>query len=259
MNDPTVTAIHYRLEFADGVVFSPPEGSLTAEMADFNLLLVGQSITLTPHQHFATREAARAAADPAMRSWAVEMNIRLGFTEAQVKYDRTDLVDRRPTPGLIVLQAESSVSTWVVADATLVRGLNRYPPPPDDQFVLSPDVESLWARYVNYKKGREPLLSMAYFTFTMLTLGGSGRPDAATRLNVEESVLRKLSELSSTRGDLMTARKSSPDWRPLSDTENVWLTTAIPRLILQLGYAATGTAPERVTMASLPSLSPRAS
>lgn len=100
---------------------------------------------------------------------------------------------------------------------------------------------------------------MAYFVFTVLTPRKDGRRAAAVRLNIQEEVLRKLSELSSTHGDALTARKASAVAIPLTSSENAWLTAVVPRLILQLALSGTGPTSTALTLADLPNLNAPAS
>jgi len=44
---------------------------------------------------------------------------------------------------------------------------SNFPAVPTD-FIADRDVVSLWNRYEGFKDGREPLASMAYFSFTLL-------------------------------------------------------------------------------------------
>jgi hypothetical protein len=98
-------------------------------------------------------------------------------------------------------------------------------------FVVSPDVETLWHRFCLYRADKEPLLSMAYFNLTVVKMAGGGRKSSAVNLNIEEKVLRKIGELTSKRGDAGTARKMSVDTQPLTDKESAWLVTAITSII----------------------------
>jgi hypothetical protein len=256
MNDPHVVAVRYRLELDEWVRYDPPNSVLAFKRGDFDVTLAGQRVTLVPNVHFATREAARAAAESIIRAWELEASLELRVTGLRMVYERTEIVDRLPTPGVVDVSAETTGGGTICATGGVVRRVNDYPPAPHPDFLMTPDVETLWRRYIGFREGREPLPSMAYFCSTVL-LAGKDRRAAARRLNVDERVLSKLGELSSTRGDLLSARKA--DALPMAITEAEWLDTAVRKLILQLARSAMGPPTTRLSMADLPTLPERAS
>jgi hypothetical protein len=138
--------------------------------------------------------------------------------------------------------------------AVVIRHVDRYPPPPTAGFEVSLDVDTMWRRYLGYLSGRQPLLATAYFAFTMVVAAHDGRPQAAKRYNIDETVLSKLSHLSSTRRDDMSARKIKGKRQPLSSAEHTWFHETIPLLILQFGLSARSPAARRLSMADLPKL-----
>ena len=85
------------------------------------------------------------------------------------------------------------------------------------------------------------------------------RRAAASRYNIELSVLAKLGELTSERGDLTEARKTpvTGQPKPLSRLERKWIEAAVRMLIRRSGeYAATSgpAALPLLTMDDLPPL-----
>ena len=104
---------------------------------------------------------------------------------------------------------------------------SQYPPPPV-AFHVTPEVEVLWDRFNRYIEQKEPLLSMAYFCLTLLERGD--RKAAAQAYNIDYSLLRKLGELTSTRGDNATARKATVT-KQLSGDEKSWIEQAIKSII----------------------------
>ena len=71
-----------------------------------------------------------------------------------------------------------------------------YPSPPSMGLKPTPDVESMFHRYVGFREGREPLTTMAYFCLTVLeasTGKRSGkRAAAAKRYGMCQEVLKQL-------------------------------------------------------------------
>ena len=78
------------------------------------------------------------------------------------------------------------MSVKETVSAVLIRHVDGYPPPPTAGFEVSPDVDTMWRRYLGYRDGREPLLAMAYFVFTMVTAAHGRRSQAASRYNIDE-------------------------------------------------------------------------
>jgi hypothetical protein len=94
---------------------------------------------------------------------------------------------------------------------------------------------------------------MAYFVLSYLQVPAGGRKAAARVLMIDDTILGKIGELSST-GDLSTARKvpKNVPLRPLSGPETSWLEEAVKLLILRCGELASGATPSLATMAQLP-------
>jgi hypothetical protein len=82
------------------------------------------------------------------------------------------------------------------------------------------------------------------------------RKDAAQLLNVDEAVLRKLSELAATVGDIASARKIDSQWqqRSFTSSEIAWLEAGVSALVRQVAAIAAGGTPCRLTVATLPQL-----
>jgi hypothetical protein len=114
----------------------------------------------------------------------------------------------------------------------------------------------MWHRYVGYLEQHEPLQSMAYFCFTVLEWSAGGGKNklkkAGKKYNMNEKVLKKLSELSSTRGDEKTARKAAP-LAPLSPKEVEWIKAAILVIIRRVGELKSSSL-QLIEMGDLPDL-----
>ena len=197
--------------------------------------------------HFADRQAARAAVDLIARAWEIMIAFDVGVPDFELNYEKTEVVDRAPTPGTMVVQLEGIAATIVFGRPTVVRSLHRYQGAPDPTFQFTLDVELLWQRFRMYKEGREPILSMAYFALTVIEGLAGGRPPSAIAFNIEEDVLRKIGELSSTRGDSLTARKCPHSEHPLQVNEQAWLEEALKKVILQVGRSGAAPASTRLT------------
>jgi hypothetical protein len=202
--------------------------------------------------HFATEEQARTAVEPFLQSWEIDVALTYGKREVKFAFKQVHLVDRNPPPGSpVTATATGTVRAWGCATAHVTMGT--YPPAPIN-FSADPDVVSLWTRFEGFKNGREPLASMAYFCYTLLTYRHRNVDDASKSLGVDKAVLKKLSELGTNRGDLTTARKMTLALRPFTSGEAAWLDGAIRALIRRVGEIASGSSPLQLTMDQLPRL-----
>ena len=99
-----------------------------------------------------------------------------------------------------------------------------------------------WQTYRN--GGGERLLRMAYFVLTVLLNAAGGLEKAASAFAVDRDILKKLGELTSTRGGAMTARKveRGSTLKDLSGPEAQWVDDLVRRLVIRLGERASGAA-----------------
>lgn len=252
MNDPHVSAIRYHLELGKGYDYVPPTDGQSFTLGDFDFTIKGSDITVKPRIHFADRDSVRAAVEPHIRAWELEAGIRLHIPRLQIVYQGTDVIDRAPTQGVNELNVESITSAMTSDNVILIQRIAEHPPPADRDFTITPDVETMWQRYVGYLEGREPLLSMAYFCYTFLAPGKKGHIMASKRLNTEKEVFKKLSELSSTRGDALSGRKANLPH--LTSEEYGWVDQTVRALIIQLAKSTSGPSADRLKMTDLPNL-----
>jgi hypothetical protein len=259
MNDPHVVWLRYRLETTESLGFQDPD-PIEGTTDTFDWRLDGGELTLNMKQYFASVEEARETVGGFLRSWELDVGLQQGRESVFFKYIDAEMIDRNPPPPDSQQVIQASVGSVPIGTGTASIHVTRndYPPPPA-QFAASPDVESLWHRYQGYVEGREPLLAMAHFCLTMLESGfrGNRRLAAAAKYRIHRSVLRKLGELTSQRGDEKTARKGGRPFAPLTPSEENWTQSTIKVIIRRVGeHDARGTAAELpvITMKDLPSL-----
>jgi hypothetical protein len=252
MRDPHVEALFYTLRHAENVLFlDPPPLYFDGEM--FRASLDGGTLRVDMLQHYSSIREARDAVDPFVHAWELQEEL-LGTTRGiRFAFDSADVVDRSPPgPGAsTVLDVHSSVHGHSVTTVTLQVNRTAYPLPPHE-FVVTPDVETMWGRFSGYLEGREPLQAMCYFCLTVLETSAGDRRKAARFYNVDFALLKLLGDLSSNRGDVRSARKADAAETPLNDTEKHWLEAALRRLIGRVGEIAAGKHVDRLTMSDLP-------
>jgi hypothetical protein len=250
MRDPHVEILDYDVQ-TTWSFGNPP--ALQWQGPAFELTLDKALLRVEMRSHFATIEEARSAVELFLQSWEIDVGLTSGSREMTFVFRNARVVDRNPPPpgpiatGTVTTSGRASVS--VAAQVTR----KTYPTVPTN-FTAVPDVVSLWTRFEGYKTGREPMASMAYFCFTLLK-DRYGNVDAASKaLSIERDVLKKLSELSTNRGDISTARKMTANLTAFTAEETQWLDTVVRALIRRVGEIASGHLPLQITMKDLPKL-----
>jgi hypothetical protein len=202
--------------------------------------------------HLTTVEQARAAVEPLLQTWEIDIALTRGQREMTFAFKQAHLVDRNPPPPGSTVTATATAAGRASVSAT-GQGIRKTYPVVPTNFRAVPDVVSLWTRFEGFKNGREPLASMAYFCFTLLK--SNGNIDVISKaLAVDTAVLKKLSELSTNRGDVSTARKMTRQLTPFTSAETQWLDAGIRALIRRVGEIASNHSPLRLTMKQLPQL-----
>ncbi|MDE2724179.1 MAG: hypothetical protein OXI59_12460 [Gemmatimonadota bacterium] len=238
MNDPHVVALIYRINHGDKIDYSKAE-RLERDEPEFHLTVEDKNVRFEFKEHFTTEEQAREAIGNYIRMWEFDATLQFGIPDSfRLEFVEAEVIDRNPPNGISMSATFGGFSARLklAKPPTIVRN---YPPPPSD-IALSPEAETMHQRYMGYRQQREPLPAMAYFCLSMLEnppTAGSGtrrigrkRKDAAERFGIDENVLDRIGEFSSTRGG-MDARKREGTGRPLSSGERMFLDRAVKAII----------------------------
>ena len=252
MRDPHVEWLEY--EMTGGWLFADPP-PVDWDTAVFQANLDHGVLRANLRDHFATEAEARAAVEPFLVTWEIDVALTHGQREIKFAFKRSRLVDRDPPPPGVAVITGVGVSIQAGASVSATGQVIRktYPAVPSN-FIAVPDVVTLWTRFEGFKNGREPLASMAYFCFSVLKNSYGGTDAASKGLAVDHDVLKKLSELSTNRGQPSTARKMTGHLTPITATEVRWLDAAVRALIRRVGEIAAGHSPCQLTMKQLPPL-----
>jgi hypothetical protein len=232
-DDPHIVCLTYRLSLGDQVEFrNPPPVDINTP--DFTGRLEDGILTLEPKTHFSTVEDVRLLSDSFAKAWEIAADLTYNWPTFRFDFDGASIIDRNP---------QQASSDFVVSTHTsfanapgrfnLKVGGDRYPTPPGS-YQITPEIEVIWKRYIAYLQRREPLLSMAYFCLTILA--PDNRPAAAKKHSIDIAVLNRLGELTSRRGDRVTARKMTMSTTPLSSEEHRWVEAAIRAIIRHLTF-----------------------
>jgi hypothetical protein len=97
---------------------------------------------------------------------------------------------------------------------------------------------------------------MAYFCLTVLETSAGSRKDATVAYKVSRNVLDRIGELTTKRGDPLSARKygAIATGRPLAANEVTWLEEAVKALIRRAGELHALDVLPQIDMLSLPNL-----
>lgn len=265
MKEPHVESLVYRAESAEDIIYDDPP-PVEIDMDEWEGCLENGTLTCRMKTHYASVSHARTAIESYLRAWEVNANLKHGKGSIKFVYQDANVIDLAPQEsgrGLVICGKAAVVGIGTMtASVQIIR--KKYPPPPKD-FMVSPDVETIWGRYVGYLDGKEPLQDMAYFCLTMVERvyggqrkkGENTRKAAARTIKVEFEVLKTLGKLASERGDESTARKFLRQPSPLTGTERAWIEAVVKGLIYRVGeYSSSvdsGTLAQ-VTMADFPRL-----
>jgi hypothetical protein len=235
---PHVAGLWYRLNADELVDFSNPQ-PVERHTYAFYLRLEEGIVTVWMKEHHATENSARDRVERYLRSWEISAALQHdGRPEVSFEFERSDMLDLDPPD---TWHTEKRTTAGISADIRFNVHVARqsYPEPPDD-FDLSEDVEVMWSLYDAYRQGRDRLLPMAYTCLSYLEHSAGGRRQAAQWYHMEEKVLRKLGEFTSTLGIGTEARKLDKLSKNRAPTtaEMKWIETAVLILIRRAGEVA---------------------
>jgi len=256
MSDPHVVSLRYRVEFAPTVTFDNAP-ALEYESDKFRMRLENGIAVFELKEHFSSVDVARGIVDAFVRAWELDVALKSGQREITFVYENAEVIDRNPPPPgePKVIQTSGMVQSQSMGFLNLSVARHEYPSPPRD-FAINPDVETLWRRFEGYTQGREPLPAMAYFCLTVLEKKAGTRKKAEKAYRIDYDVLDKLGELTSTKGDKETARKTNDakTFAPLTKTETMWIEATLKAIIRRVGEIDTNPSASMITMNDLPKL-----
>jgi hypothetical protein len=259
MNDPHVEKLFYKVIPSEDTDYdkAPP---ITGETDDFNWQLSRDQLAIDMKTHCATESDAREIVDDYLKGWEVMIGLFHRPGILSFKFSSCIVVDRPLDDEGYRNKIIDSDSSEIILLSDEIKEHTSYEsfPPPPGKFKVSPEVEMMFFRYRMYREGRESLLGMAYWCFTVMEYSAGGRSEAAEQYLVDYRVLRKLGELCSNRGDIRDARKlkGNAGITPLKPAEREWIRAVVKRLILRVGeYAHDPVAKlQLLTMADFPSI-----
>lgn len=256
MRDPHVKAVYYEIMSGEGISYRDPEAlEFSNHLGSF--YASENRLQVMPTEHFASGTDAREALEPFLKAWEINADLTRNIGMLRFKFEKIDVIDRDPSPpgSPQVLHVGSISHVHATSNFSLHLTCSKYPEPPA-AFNATPEVTHAYRRWLRFHSGKEPLQAMSYFVLTVAENSASGRSAAAVLYEIDSDVLRKIGELSSTKGDGLTARKAGAlnQYHDLSSTERHWLEKAVRLLISRLGEHASGAQLSRLTFSDLPDL-----
>jgi hypothetical protein len=251
LNPPKIESLTFQINSDPHTRYEHPE-----QMAFANALGRFQTadgmLVWWPDEDFFDIEEAKRVVASFLNDWEVHAAVQDVPGVLRFRFDHAEL--RQPispdSGGTVILAATTALAISATASATMTR--KRYPAAPLD-FHATTEVELAFRRWRAYLDGREPLLSMAYFVFTVFVPeNGRSRQEASAVFAIEEVVLRTLSGLSSVRSGLDARKFTASNSIPLTDHERAWLEDVVRRLIYRLGEHAGGAVLTPIRMDDLP-------
>ena len=230
MNDPHVTALIYKIEHGPSVDYSKAEPT-DHEETGFNVKIENEQVRFEFKKHYAMEKAARKAIEGYIRSWEFTAGLQGGPNYFKLKFDHAQ-VDRKPTPGVVTFSGRPLRLGLELGKATLIVYPPCYPPPPSG-LKITPDVQLMYDRYMDYLQGRKGLLDIAYFCWTVV------KDNPATKKDFSKEVRNTISRLAGGGGGPKHARKKEGiDKEPLTDQARHFLIEAIKAIIRRVAERA---------------------
>ena len=256
MRDPHVKSLRYKLKTHATTIYKNPP-AVKVIRAEFECLLNDGVLTCHMREHYPAVGEARRVVEDFLHSWEIKTELEMGRGEMRFKFEDSQVIDRDPPPpgSPKIVRVSGTVNITSNVSGILHIKRRKYPDPPT-VFTVTPDVETLWQRYNNFLDGKEPLPSMAYFCLTVVQNKAGGRKPAAKLFLIQETILSKLGDLTSNKGDAETARKAPKEGSipALSEKEKKWIEAVVKILIRRTGELVNIQSSQLITMTDLPKI-----
>ncbi len=195
-------------------------------------------------EHYAEESDARKSIEEFIYTWEFDACLNNGIDSFRLEFEKAEIEDRNPTPGKVSLCPSVLTIAAPTVSVSLAISLPDYPYPPLG-LLISSDVQTMYDRYMNYRRGRESLLGMAYFCLTIIegkakehyAKGNSkknkvnSREAASLYYGIEKEVLDKIGCLTSKKDGRAEARKNKGIERDLTHEDRSFLKQSVREII----------------------------
>lgn len=238
MDSLKVDELYYELILSDDISFENPP-IIEENFEHFSIHLKDGNLIIKMKTEFNDVNQAKKVVEPFLKMWEFTSMVRYNNMDIRFQFIKSKFIDKRPyniNTNSICLETGEY---FLVGENLSLSVIRKNYPYPIRGLIYSPDVEALCNRYIGYMNGRESLLSMAYFCFTLFT--NEFRNEKNKLMKIEEKykldkkILSRISKLSSTAGNLNEARKIdvNSDLTPIPQVDKTWLSSAIELLIIR--------------------------
>ena len=275
MNDPHVETLNYTVEsYGPNAWDYESAATLSHHASDIGDFLIDQGVlTVKLSTHYPDEQTARYFVDRFLKNWEIHNDLAGNYGAIRFKFTDATTIDRNPSPEGPAVEIFAGEQLLISDSVSSHASAGRYPNPPPANFADTGNiVKDAHLRWCQYKDGKEPLRSMAYFVLTLIETEAKSTPGiggalqkAAHIFNIDESVLKKIGEISSVSGTVQIARKVDANARnqyvPGTATDDEilrinsvlewWLEDAITKALMHLGRLSTHEVPNRLTLDDL--------
>ena len=165
MNDPHVEALIYVVEHDKSSDYSLAK-AIEIEHTTFHLKLEDSEARFELKEHYPTWQQAQQAIQPFIQHWELRASLESGPGTFTLNFKRHEMIDRKPTPGVISVSAFPISFNFTISSPTVTVSRQFLQPPCERRMNIdNPDVQTMLHRYMGYRQEREPLPSMAYFCY----------------------------------------------------------------------------------------------
>ncbi len=253
-----VKSLVYRIEHGDHVDYDDA-GPEQLDFEEFSVSLERNQALFSLKVHYSDVRSAQAAVERFLDAWEVLSGLDHQPRELELVYEDAVIVSRSPEQSdCMIVPVNAAELEFRGMEIGVHVSRKIYPNPPRG-FEVTPDVRSMYDRYVRFRLGKENLASMAYFCYTVFVYSvpkGKGQQTKAQKYyGVERDILHNIANLSSRKGG-GEARKRDGVNEPYTAKERIWLEAAVKALVRRAGERAAdadATLPE-ITMTALPPL-----
>ena len=238
MNDPHVEALIYVVEHDNSSDYSLAK-TIEIEHTTFRLKLEDSEARFELREHFPTWQQAQQAIQPFIQQWELRASLEPGPGTFTLKFKRPEMIDSKPTPGVISVSALPISFNFTISSPTVTVS-RQYPQPPYERRmdIDNPDVQTMLHRYIGYRQGRELLPSMAYFCHDVFANRlGKDAKHTATKHKISHKLVERVRILASKKGGDQ-ARHHFAICHPLTQPEVQFLRKAVAAMIIRAAMVA---------------------
>lgn len=233
MSDTEVISLYYRIEHEASVDYSEAK-PICSNQDEFIIRTEGGRVRFTMKEHHTSLESAMKVVEPYIESWELDAALKSQPGEFKLVFDE-------------VIGVPAPVHWSFQTTEPTVTKKRSYPETPDGvPFKLSEDVKLMFNLYEAWFDRKEKLTSIASFCLTMLEKLAGGpkhmkrrekatgrRKKAASKFNIDGSLLNEIGYLSIEKGEKSDARKAdaAEENFDLSDDERRLLECAVRAFI----------------------------